>query len=345
MQEARDDFSTNPKDAGLRIVLPGQDTITSLYHIRVRSSNQSPSQPAGTPALSNPASVGRAFPEVLISCKFDWVRSKNIQALPRTMLIFDTHERVLLCEEFLDIPQFSVKPQKSTQRRGNNNLFANAQHLGNLLQTDRQSLSIAGSIAQPGDIDWFSFDIDYQLLETPLAEYFSTIFDIDYADGIGRADLSLNVFNANGNLIYTSGDSNITDDRSTSLASANNFDLSRGSTGTLDPYLGSVELPAGRYFVAISSRNQTPTSLANRNNRTATNNAANGIRVTPINSNQNIVEDRVGDRLANHCAAPIGLSSCQFVAVLPTALAMYQCTCWEVCHPCFGCLHSESIHG
>jgi hypothetical protein len=305
LQEARDDFSTNTKDAGLRIVLPGQDTITSLYHIRVRSSNQSPSQPAGTPALSNPASVGQGLSRGSYQLQ---VRLSEEQEYPGSSSTYADIRYARTGISLRGVPRHSPilgeTSEVDTATR-DNNLFTSAQHLGNLLQTDRQAISIAGSIAQPGDIDWYSFDVDYQLLETPLAEYFSTVFDIDYADGIGRADLSLNVFNANGNLIYTSGDSNITDDRSTSLASANNFDLSRGSTGTLDPYLGSVELPAGRYFVAISSRNQTPTSLANRNNRTATNNAANGIRVTPVNSNQNIVEDRVGDRLANIGAAPI----------------------------------------
>ncbi|MFN7841606.1 MAG: dockerin type I domain-containing protein [Pirellula sp.] len=305
LQEARDDFSTNPKDAGLRIVLPGQDTITSLYHIRVRSSNQTPAQPAGTPALSNPASVGQGLSRGSYQMQ---VRLGEEQEYPGSSSMYADIRYAQTGIALRGVPRHSPilgeTGEVDTATR-NNNLFASAQHLGNLLQSDRQAISIAGSIAQAGDIDWYSFDIDYQLLETPLAEYFSTVFDIDYADGIGRADLSLNVFNANGNLIYTSGDSNITDDRSTSLSSANNFDLSRGSTGTLDPYLGSVELPAGRYFVAISSRNQTPTVLANRNNRGATDNAANGIRVTPINSNQNIVEDRVGDRLANLGAAPI----------------------------------------
>ena len=305
-QEARDDFSTNPKDAGLRIVLPGQDTITSLYHIRVRSSNQSPSQP-GAPALSNPASVGQGLSRGSYQLQ---VRLGEEQEYPGSSSMYADIRYARTGIALRGVPRHSPILGETAENEGvgtgpNNGVFANAQHLGNLLQTDRQTISLAGRIVVPGGIDWYSFDIDYQLLETPLAEYFSTVFDIDYADGIGRADLSLNVFNANGNLIYTSGDSNITDDRSTSLSSANNFDLSRGSTGTLDPYLGSVELPAGRHFVAISSRNQTPTVLANRNNRGATNNDANGIRVTPINSNQNIVEDRVGDRRANTGAAPI----------------------------------------
>ncbi len=68
-----------------------------------------------------------------------------------------------------------------------NNAFANAQNLGNLLQTNRQALSVAGNLNSFTDVDWFSFDIDYQRLSaTALREYFSTVIDVDYADGLGR---------------------------------------------------------------------------------------------------------------------------------------------------------------
>ncbi|XZE21695.1 GEVED domain-containing protein [Pirellulaceae bacterium SH449] len=303
--EARDDFSTNPLDAGFRVVLPGQDSVTSLYHIRVRSSNQSPSQPAGTPALSDPTSVGQGLSRGAYQLQ---VRLGEAQEHPGSSIMYADIRYAQTGIALRGVPRHSPLLGETAEINTptfNNNTFENAQYLGNLLSTDRRAISLAGSIAQPGDIDWYSFDIDYQLLETPLAQYFSTVFDLDYADGIGRADLSLHVFNSNGNLIYISGDSNITDDRSTSLSSAGNFDLSRGSTGTLDPFLGSVELPAGRYFVAISSRNQAPSVVANRNDRNASDATANGIRITPINSNQNIVEDRVGDRRANLGSAPI----------------------------------------
>jgi hypothetical protein len=141
-------------------------------------------------------------------------------------------------------------------------------------------------LSSPSDIDWYSFDINQQQLLSPLARYLSTIFDIDYADGIGRADMSMYLFNANGNLIHVGEDSNILDDRATALKSADNSDLGRGSTGTLDPYLGSVELPAGRYFLAVTSRSQIPTVLANRLSTTGANDS--GVRLQPVNSGRYI---------------------------------------------------------
>jgi hypothetical protein len=133
---------------------------------------------------------------------------------------------------------------------GNNNTFVTAQELGNILTTDRKTISLAGNIDSATDVDWFTFTIDYTQLVTPLAEYLSTIFDLDYADGIGRADLSMYLFaptadGSNASLVRVGLNSNILDDRHSAVSQATNADLGRGSTGTLDPYIGPVELPAG----------------------------------------------------------------------------------------------------
>lgn len=47
--EAKDLYSTNAQDAGLRVVLPGAVGSNNLYHVRVRSSNLK----AGDPAIRN----------------------------------------------------------------------------------------------------------------------------------------------------------------------------------------------------------------------------------------------------------------------------------------------------
>ncbi|XZE33033.1 GEVED domain-containing protein [Pirellulaceae bacterium SH501] len=302
--EARDDYSTNLKDAGFRVVLPGQENVASLYHVRVRSSNQFPGQPAGTPALSDPASVGQGRSRGSYQMQ---IRLGEAQEYPGSSVSHADIRYATTGITLSGVPRHSPLVGETAEVENattNNNTFATAQYLGNILQTDRSTISVAGSLTSNTDIDWYSFDIDYQQLVSPLAEYLSTIFDIDYADGIGRADMSMYLFNAGGNLIHVGEDSNILDDRATSLRSADNTDLGRGSTGTLDPYLGSVELPAGRYFLAVTSRTQVPTVIANRLNRNAAADDS-GVRIQPINGGQYIVEDRVDNRRGNAAQGPI----------------------------------------
>ena len=139
-----------------------------------------------------------------------------------------------------------------------NNQFANAQNLGNLLQTNRQAISVAGNLNSFTDVDWYSFDIDYQKISaTGLREYFATVLDVDYADGIGRPDTSIYLFNAAGNLILGGLSSNLVDDQASPGTGSGNSDLSRGSAGGRDPFVGSYELPGGRYFFHSSSARMT----------------------------------------------------------------------------------------
>ena len=143
----------------------------------------------------------------------------------------------------------------------NNDIFTNAQELGNILETDRQAISLSGNLQTATDVDWFTFSVDYQLLLTPLVEYLSTVFDVDYADGVGRPDTSLHLFSPGGTLLYSSNGSNLVDDRAAPLKGADNSDLTRGSSGTLDPFLGTVELSSGRYFLAVTSARMIPRIL------------------------------------------------------------------------------------
>jgi hypothetical protein len=91
------------------------------------------------------------------------------------------------------------------------------------------------------------------------------VFDVDYADGFARANTNLWVFDSQGRLVLLGADSDTPEDRPASLDAAIS-DLSRGSVGGLDPYIGTVELPAdgfvpGQYFVAVSSNAQVPQEL------------------------------------------------------------------------------------
>ena len=99
------------------------------------------------------------------------------------------------------------------------------------------------------------------------------------------------------------------DDRAGPLKGADNTDLSRGSSGTLDPFLGPVELEtasgtvaSGRYYVAITNQGLIPSQIL------AVTNPANGnslIRLQPSNSTQWIVEDRVDTKGGSTAKAPV----------------------------------------
>ena len=287
------------------MVLPGNSSQATLYHVRVRSSNQVTGQAAGTPALSDPASVGAGLSSGAYQLQ---IRLTEAQELPGSSVSYGDIRYATTGITLSGVPRHSPLVGENGKADSTvNDSFTTAQDLGNILQTDRKTISVAGSLNNATDVDWFSFNIDYQSLVSPLAKYLSTIFDIDYADGIGRADMSMYLFNSNGNLIQLGQNSNILDDRSLAIANTNNGDLSRGSSGSLDPYIGSVELPAGRYFLAVTNSSRVPTVLANRLNTAngvgTTNDS--GIRIQPINSSRYIVEDHVGDANSEVAQGPI----------------------------------------
>ena len=300
--EARDDYGTNVKDAGMRVTLPGQSNQSSLYHVRVRSSNQFPGQPANTPALSDPASVGKGLSHGSYQLQ---IRLGEAQEFPGTSISYADVRYAANGIVLSGVPRHSPLVGETAEVQiTNNDVFANAQELGNIVQSDRQTISVAGTLSSGTDVDWFAFSINYQSLISPLAKYLSTVFDVDYADGIGRADMSMYLFDSTGRLVQFGENSNILDDRATAARGADNTDLGRGSTGSLDPFIGSVELPAGRYFLALTNRTQVPSVIANRLNRTGSNDS--GVRIQPVNSGRFIVEDRVGnDRLGAAAQAPI----------------------------------------
>ena len=155
------------------------------------------------------------------------------------------------------------------------------------LSSDRLAKNISGTIDGIDDVDWYQFEIEYQqLTRDDAALYLATVFDIDYADGASRADLSLYVFDVDGNLVLIGGDSNVADD--ISLSSGGTTDLSRGSFGTADPYIGSAELPEGTYYVAVSNKFQAPAQLDQFTQRDATNPL---VRLEPIDSTRRIAEE------------------------------------------------------
>ena len=92
------------------------------------------------------------------------------------------------------------------------------------------------------------------------------------------------MFDTGGRLILIGRDSNIAEDRSGPLSGADLDDLSRGSVGPNDPFIGPVELPQGRYYATVISNGQTPSELLSNPL----------VRLEPVNSLVRIAEDHIG---------------------------------------------------
>ncbi len=110
------------------------------------------------------------------------------------------------------------------------------------------------------------------------------------------SDASLYVFDEGLNLVLSSdgvsgsSNSNIAEDQPKPLDGADVDDLSRGSAGTLDPYIGTQSLPQGVYYVAVTNANRMPVELEQYVQANPSNPL---IRLEPINSIVRIAEDRI----------------------------------------------------
>lgn len=159
---------------------------------------------------------------------------------------------------------------------------------------------ITGATPIPGDVYQLNVSIDGKsgagggaaVLSAPV------VFDIDYADGLNRADTSLSVFRVTGapgaeqyQLVMFAEDSNIADDQKRPLTLTDLEDFSRGSVGTRDPFIGTAALTAGTYTVAVSSASRLPAALAN----TLT-------RREPINSVTRVADERFETTISNAVA-------------------------------------------
>ncbi len=316
----QDHYSINPRDAGMRLTLPGVIGQKTLYHVRVRSAVSPQAKSTLTPDEKNKMVVGNTSDvavneEDLLNqagglraglTKGSYqlqIRTEEADVFAGTQIRYSD---VLYADNGVQViggPMHSPLTGEDYEKASDNGTLANAQRLGlydtqftgdpalaantvvqpdgsililrddaqtnrvdvalnngaGPLSSDRLAKNISGAIDSLTDVDWYQFDIDYQKLTRDNAEmYLATVFDIDYADGAARADLSLFVFDEAGNLVLIGGDSNVADD--VNLSAGASSDLSHGSYGTADPYIGSAELPEGKYYVAVSNKFRAPRS-------------------------------------------------------------------------------------
>ncbi|MCC7334890.1 MAG: pre-peptidase C-terminal domain-containing protein [Pirellulaceae bacterium] len=316
--EPKDLYSTNSKDAGLRIILPGSAGSNNLYHIRIRSSNLATST-ADPAALRDPALLHAG----LTSGRYQLqVRLNEVDEVPGSGINYGNIRFADTGIKLVGVPNNSPLLGENGERPETgvgavpNNTFANAQALGNLLATNRQAISVAGNLDSFTDVDWYSFDLTYEKISPVLLrQYFSTIIDVDYADGIGRPDVSLYVFDAAGHLVLGGLGSDLAGDQSS--PNAGNSELDRGSAGIKDPFLGPYEfptqtiegadtttggIPAGRYFLAVTNSDMVPGMMDAYTNRNSANAA---LRLQPLEGIRLIAEDHIEIQNASTATPPI----------------------------------------
>jgi subtilisin family serine protease len=143
------------------------------------------------------------------------------------------------------------------------------QYLGNILKTSKGAMSVAGNISNAIDVDFYMFDVRQEDLVGSVGNAFApVVFDIDYADGLNRPDVTMNIFRQEDSdnpfeefqyrLIYSGDGSNLADDQPQPFAGTGMQDLSRGSAGTRDPFIGPIALAEGTYLVAVTSVAMAP---------------------------------------------------------------------------------------
>lgn len=306
----KDHWTTNERDAGMRVLLPGALGTRSAYTIRVRSSNLSALDPAEN--LQDPGRVGDGLTSGVYRLQ---LRTREVDEVPGSTVRYADIRYAQNGVEVIGLPKHSPLLGEASEDENvaeddfggfggtvasNDSATVDPgtpgrrpQDLGNLFASDRAVLSVAGTLADSSDLDFYRFRIDYEALTGSSGQQHGFVtFDMDYADGLGRANSNLTVYRVQGDIItpvLVGRDSNVADDRLAPVRDVSDpgvKDLSRGSVGELDPYIGTVALPEGDYLVAVSSARQLASILDPS--------LYPEVRLEPINSLVRIAEDRIG---------------------------------------------------
>ena len=280
-----DSYSSNPRDAGLRMTLPGVAGRQSQYFVRVRSQAD-----AGTPV--DTIDAGKTSGRYQLR-----MRLRQQDEKPGSVVTFADIRYANTGIDVTGLPNNSPLTGTAGEDKTANETSSAAQQLGNLLAIDRNTISVAGDMSSATDVDWYEFNVNYEQIQVleginDGTKTWATTFDIDFGSGV-RGDYTISVFDADTNeLIYVGRDSNIADDvADPSQGNTDADDLSRGSAGVNDPFIGTVQLTEGTYYVAVSTNAQLPNQLDQNFVSAATNP---DVRLEPLSSLNRIVDDKIG---------------------------------------------------
>lgn len=259
-----EDFgSTNPRDAGFSVVLPGSTGGRGVYYVRVRSASVNPNDAAGGLSrggymLQVRLAEQQEFPGSTV--QFADIRYANhgvrLRGLPNNSpLIGEIGED--------EATSFAINNNSLTPSAFSN-YGTRPQYVGNLASTRNDAISIAGTLSAGSDIDFFRLDVAFDGGAAFSQLQKSAVFDIDYADGFSRVGTTISVFYDDGTgprLVLVGSGSNIADDQASPLETEIGELLRRGSGGNADPFIGPVSLPQGTYFIAVTADGVQPQQL------------------------------------------------------------------------------------
>lgn len=320
----KEDGTTNVKDPGLRVRLPGAAGARNTFYFRLRSRGLDIAE------VGTGLSAGAYQVQVRLREAQEWAGSTvnyadiryamngvHLRGMPgESPLIGEAMEDESVGNGSTTAnngvgtasgrlpPTGSSSPVDLDGRPfiGSIEVGRRPQFLGNILDTAKGAISLAGNLSNQHDLDFYVLDISQEdLVGDVNSGFFAPIvFDIDYSDGLNRPDISLNIFQEEVStyrynpaiiqnyfdpqtqyrLIYTSSGGHVADDQPRPFLGNDMQDLSRGSGGTKDPFIGPIALAEGRYLVAISSTALSPRALS-----------IDGIALRPINSIRRIVDE------------------------------------------------------
>lgn len=249
--------TVNPRDAGMRVVLPGTAGARTNYYFRIRSASTNPDN------FSAGLTSGTYSVQVRIRSEQEFAGS-IVQYADIRYAMNGVHLKGLPSNSPLigEAQEAEAATGNSYSNNGTTSLTnpwgVKSQYVGNIVQTNKATLSIGGNLSASTDLDFYRFDVGFGNVAGGSTDTAPIVFDMDYADGLNRADTSLSVFQVFGNafqLVYYAEDSSVAEDR------GNVLDLAKGSVGSKDPYIGPVDLSEGTYEVAITSAGRQPAAL------------------------------------------------------------------------------------
>ncbi|WP_173405146.1 Ig-like domain-containing protein, partial [Novipirellula maiorica] len=278
--EYRDLFSQNDGDSAMRIVLPGTTGTRNTFYVRIRSSNPAANYTTLTGINASQLTGGTTQGGYQFQ-----IRLSETDEFPGSVVRYADLRYATDAIVAIGLPAHSPLAGELFNPGGTIDL-------GSLANTDRGAISIAG--VADNTVDVYTFTVDRDSLQglDPTPNKVSTVFDIDWADGLTRPDTNMYLFDGN-NLIAIGTNSNILDDQITPIVPGQpttESDLSRGSQGTRDAFIGPLELnPDGDYQVIVGTTGQMPADMTQF---TQINPANTNARLEPLDPTVLIVDDR-----------------------------------------------------
>ncbi|GAA5506096.1 tandem-95 repeat protein [Novipirellula caenicola] len=284
-----DFYTQNFRDPGMYFELPGTPGSDGIFFVRVRSAPR-----GANAALIDGQSSGKYQLQI---------RGRQVDEFPGSTVQFADIRDAITAIDVRGLPAHSQLVAEAGEIEGIGDTFASAQNLVNLLETDLAAIGLSGRLSNDTDVDWYKFNLEHTGIQViagvnDAPGTVAIVLDLDYADQALRADTTVAVYDDSGRLIYVSREGDIEDDQPVG-AGPTLDDLSRGSLGDKDPYIGPIHITpvAGvdnHYYVAVMSNRNLPTSLMGAFQGDMTNDANRLVRLEPVNSVTRIVEDHIG---------------------------------------------------